>query len=175
MKRPGGSAYLIVNFLMFQVGWWLCVMGGSIWALTSSIVITLIHRWLTHDFHTDLRLAALLLGMGIIHDNLLSLSGLLLFPSAVAPVWILCLWWLLGLTLRHSLAFIYYRPALAVFGGALGAMLAYGAGVTVSSAAWGISPWLALTVIGTLWAVVLPLHLALARRWRWLSCADSYG
>lgn len=168
MKRPRGKIFLLLNFLLFQAGWWLCVLGGSAWALAGSIVITAIHMGLADNPRLDLRLATLMLGMGVLHDNLLAVSGLLLFPTALAPVWILCLWWLLGLTLRHSLDFIYRRPGLAAVGGALGAVLAYGAGVTFSSAAWGAGPLLALLVIGTLWLLVLPLHHALARRWRWI-------
>lgn len=168
MKKPRGSTFLVLNFVLFQAGWWLCVLGGSVWALVASAVITAFHLTLTDNPRLDLRMATLLLAMGVLHDNLLAVTGLLIFSSTLAPVWILCLWWLLGLTLRHSLSYFYRRPGLAAIGGALGAVLAYGAGVTLSSAAWGASALLALAIIGTLWLLVLPLHYALARRWRWV-------
>src|SRR5690606_26022465 len=98
-----------------------------------TLVVSVIHFHLSDDHYKDAMLA-----IGLIHDNFLALSGLINFNTPLAPLWVICLWWLLGLTLRHSVSYIYRRPLLAALGGAISAPLAYYAGVSLTSANWGM-------------------------------------
>lgn len=164
MISPGRPAFLLINFGLFQLGWWVCVLGGSYAALGVIIVVSSIHFALTDDRYKDAMLALLLLAIGIMHDNILVFSGLIIFTTDFAPLWILCLWWLLGLTLRHSVDYIYQRPLLAAIGGAVSAPLAYYLGVSLTSANWGMGATPALMAIGFLWLFILPFHWAIARR-----------
>ncbi|HEY7886246.1 MAG TPA: DUF2878 domain-containing protein [Cellvibrionaceae bacterium] len=146
------------NVVMFQVGWLICVLAGSIVALVFTLAVSAVHFSLIDNRRADLLMASVALAMGLIHDNAIMLSGIVDYHSVWAPVWILCLWWLMGLTLRHSLAFVYQRLWLSAPLGAFAAALAYLGGVRLSEASWVIEPMWGVLIIAIIWLGVLPLH-----------------
>lgn len=161
MIRRAGLPWLIANAAGFQAGWLICVLFGNVWAAVTVAVASAVHFALTPQRQLDLVSAGWALALGLVHDNLLGFAGLLEFGSPIAPVWLASLWWLLGLTLYHSLHFIHSRPWLASGAGAVSACFAYFGGVSLSQAQWGAPIPVVLGVIFALWLAVLPLH-------RWL-------
>lgn len=114
--------------------------------------------------------AAALTGLGC--DTLYIRLGLLDYAvpepwSGLAPYWILVMWANFGLTLNHSLRWLQNRLALAALLGALGAPLAYLAGVQLGAAVLTAPPALVYGAIALAWAVAAPALLALARWWRY--------
>ncbi|MDO3382497.1 DUF2878 domain-containing protein [Gilvimarinus algae] len=150
---------ILLNALMFQLGWLVCILFGSLYALIFTVAASLFHFWLFGNQRADWLYASIALFMGLLHDSLMLATGVFGFAGHfLPPVWLLCLWWLLGLTLRHSLYEIYRRPLLASLLGAVSAGFAYYAGVSLSPISWGTLGEAGVLIIAAAWLVVLPLH-----------------
>lgn len=154
---------IIANAAMFQLGWLICVMGPLALAVGYTLLAVAIHflNWGGH--RRDIIAVGLALGIGFIHDTALLVSGVLEYSSVIQPLWLMCLWALLGLTLNHSLQAIYNRPWLGAILGAISAPLSYIAGVAVSDVSWGLAQVTGASIIAAIWLVVLPLHWVLSR------------
>ena len=150
---------VLVNAALFQGGWFVAVLGGNLWAAMFTVVATGLHfYYLSDNPRADFSCASLTVIIGLIHDNVLAGLGVIDFSTTITPIWIACIWWLLGITLRHSLGFIYRRPLLSAVGGALSAPLAYSGGIYLSDALWGVSPVTGLLIISFVWLLILPAH-----------------
>lgn len=151
---------LLLNALIFQLGWFVCVLGGSIWALLFTLPVVALHLLKFPAGHKDGVALAVALALGLLHDNLLALIGVFVFAgeTQVSPPWLWCLWLLMALTFNHSLQWIYSRPWIAAVGGAIFGPLAYSAGVALSDIEWGLSPAQSVVSLVIVWLFVLPLH-----------------
>jgi len=161
----------IINAVMFQLTWLICVQGKSIWAVLVTLLALLLH-WryaVTNPREWQLWLAVFAVGFGV--DTALIAGGVLQFADAALtpPLWLSCLWLVFATTLLHSLSFLQRSLLLAAGLGAIGGPLAYYAGTQfagiglglVSSAGHG--PWAALLVLAVCWSLVTPLLVWLAR------------
>jgi len=161
MKLP----YWLINAIGFQLGWFVCVLLGTAFALVYTLVALFLHfRW-GPARPEDWLAVALALPMGVLHDNLLGYFGVLDYSAAsgsqLAPYWLLCLWVLMALTFHHALHWFYQRPWVLAVMSALGGPMAYFGGVMLSPVEWGVLPWQGLVVLVIIWVWLLPLH-------RWL-------
>lgn len=173
------------NALGYQAVWFSAVIGagrGLAWpGVAAAVVFALAHAALCPQppggRAADLRLMALALGCGLALDGGLALSGLARYaadatalPAGGAPLWILAIWVSFALTLRHSMAFLLGRPAMALVLGALGGPLAYlGAERGWQAVALAEPRWPAIAVLALGWAVVVPLLTTRALRWSGLA------
>lgn len=154
------------NAVLFQMGWFACVMGGdSLWLLVplAALVIHLlwISRWSDEG---RLILSVVLLGTTV--DSTLRWLGVFDFTDVapLIPLWLMLLWALLATTLRHCLAWSAKPWWLASILGGLGGPLSYYAGSQLAGVQFPYGPWPTLVGIGLLWALLFPaLHL-MARR-----------
>lgn len=155
----------IINLLIFQIGWVICVVGGSLWAVFFTVPALAFHSRFYPEGSKDALGIALMLIIRLCHDNLLAASGILVFNDSVfSPLWLWCLWLLLGMTLKHSLAWVYSRPWVAAIGGAVSGPLAYVAGVALSDAQWGVPIMQASVIMAGVWLFILPLHRFLVHK-----------
>lgn len=148
----------VANAVMFQCGWWVCVLGGTPWALAYAAFALGLHGFLFGAHRRDALAAGLAIGLGLLHDGLLIGTGLLTLPEGGLPLWLSALWLLLGLTLHHSARALYHRP---VWAGALGALLgpaSYTAGVALVGGHWHLPLWGLFAGLAGVWAILLPLH-----------------
>jgi Protein of unknown function (DUF2878) len=157
-----------INLVFFQLGWFAAILGGN---LTASLFILPALCW--HFFYSpcrrdDLLAVVICLVLGICHDSLLLNLHLLVIPQypIFPPLWLIMLWALLGITLNHSLRWIYERPMIAAVLGAIAAPLSYLAGVKLSDAEWAGSLSQAIFIIAIIWVFLLPLHRFLFLRLR---------
>lgn len=158
--------FTITNALLFQVGWFICILCGSFWAGIFTLAVLIFHFVISQRRVDDGIAVLIAVALGFIHDLLLLHTGQVLFVESVyfPPLWLVCIWVLLGITLNHSMVWIYTRPLWASLLGAIAAPLSYLAGVRLSSAEWS-SPMLeVLPIIAVMWLVVLPLHRFLSLR-----------
>lgn len=158
--------FTIANAVLFQVGWFVCILCGSLWAGIFTLVAIAVHFIISTQRSEDAIAVLIAIALGVFHDSLLLHSGQIQFAESayLPPLWLVCLWALLGITLNHSLVWIYSRPLWAALLGAMAAPLSYLVGVKLSSAEWS-SPLLeVLPIIAILWLVVLPLHRFLSLR-----------
>lgn len=151
--------FFIANLVLFQLGWFLAVFGGDA-ALLIIVPLILLHFLFSPSKSHDVLAVFLAVLFGLLHDSLLIYSGVLLIDSKSIspPLWLISLWALLGVTLLHSMKWIYERPLIAAVSGAIAAPLSYLAGVKLSPAEWGQPLTICLLAIALMWLLLLPLH-----------------
>ncbi len=156
----------IANGLVFQAGWLVCILFGSLWAAAFTLCALVLHFVFYTQRLKDTVALLLAVVIGLVHDLLLLHTGSILFVESVylPPLWLMCLWVLLGLTLNHSLSWIYSRPLWSGLLGAIAAPLSYMAGVKLSSAEWSSPILEVVPIIAALWLVILPLHRLISLR-----------
>ena len=158
---------LLLNALLFQLGWFLCVFAAQQpWLLLGVPLLLAIHlRWVA-GWHAEGRLLVSVLLSGAALDSTLLQMGVLDFAgdSLLLPLWLAALWLLFGTTLNHCLAWSARPWWLASLLGAVGGPLSYYAGSQLAgvSFAYGTAP----TLIGLalLWAMLFPLLHRVAQR-----------
>lgn len=171
---------VVVNFLMFQAGWFACVLlGASTRPWLGPVVVLLLlaaHLAASPDRSAEWRLMAWALLIGIVWENLLTLTGLTVYPTGqpfgrFAPVWILAMWPLLAMTLNASMRWLRGRALLSVLFGAIGGPLAFLAGERLGAVVFADTA-LAMAVLAVGWALLFPLLMALSGRTAGLGSAS---
>lgn len=163
----------VLNFLLFQVGWFGCVLsaaaGQPIWGALLSLFIISRHVWHASLPVTELKLivAAMLIGMA--WDSLLVWQNWLRYESGMvldntAPYWIVLMWALFATTLNVSLRWLKNRWIFAVLFGAIGGPLAYFAGQRMGAVIF-TDTTTALLILLMGWALLTPLLIAIAQRY----------
>jgi hypothetical protein len=162
----------LINFLLFQLGWFACVLGSAHlepWAGTGiALCIIAFHlaRVPQPKGEALLILAAALIGFA--WDSLLVALGWLGYPSGMllpntAPVWIVAMWMLFATTLNSSMGWMKAYKKLSVLLGALFGPLAYFAGARLGGVIL-LEPVYAMLALAAGWAALMPLLLVLAEQ-----------
>ncbi len=164
---------LLANVLLFQAGWFACVLGaanGAAW-LGPAVAAAAVGWHLARAAAP--RPEAALIGVaalaGLAFETALVHSGWLHFDpagmpfEALAPFWMVALWALFATTLNVSLRALHGRWRVAALLGAVGGPLAYAGGARLGALEW-VDATAALAAIGIGWAVLTPLLLLAARR-----------
>lgn len=163
----------ILNFVLFQVSWLICVLSGAAGNNLPAILMTMVFVLLHFRFfdwrYTDVRLIIAGLLVGVVLDTAYSASGLMAYSAQtlppVAPWWILCLWVNFMLTLNHSLSWLLERYWLAALLAGVGSPISYFAGQKLGALTW-LQPELLIIVAAMSWALAIPFLLVLANYWR---------
>ncbi len=158
----------LANAVLFQVGWFNCVLGGnSSWLLITCLVLC-IHFWLIGCWHTEGRLLMSALALGCVVDSAMIKLGVLDLGdvAGVIPLWLALLWPLLATTLGHCLAWTGKRWWLASVLGAIGGPFSYIAGSHLTYVRLPLGLWPSALVLAIVWAVVFPFLHWLAARFR---------
>jgi len=129
----------LANALLFQCGWFACVLGGdSLWLLVGLVVLAINLLWITSWSEEGQVILAVTL-LGTVIDTTLRTFGVFHFsmPGPLIPFWLILLWALLATTLRHCLAWSaqpWWRASLL---GAIGGPLSYYAGSQLAGVSFG--------------------------------------
>ncbi|WP_455208746.1 DUF2878 domain-containing protein [Kaarinaea lacus] len=161
---------LVINFVLFQLGWFACVIGAARqleWlAVLSIVLIIAIHLFLVKDRMRELQLILTAGMLGLVLDSALISLGVFTPASNlglhnIAPLWLISLWMLFGITLNHSLRWLQQRYIIAALMGFVFAPLAYWAGQRLGALSFppDHSPIFSLLVIGACWLLITPLLL----------------
>jgi Protein of unknown function (DUF2878) len=162
----------IVNFVLFQLTWFSCVLGAAndlIWPGAVSFGgMVAWHLGPGNQAHGDWGLLLVAALLGLILDSLWIQLGIVTYetplPSArLAPLWILLLWMSLALTLNHSLSWLLQKPGLAGALSAVASPVSYYAGERIGALTIHVDMWKATLILGLAWAACIPLLLRLAR------------
>jgi hypothetical protein len=164
---------MFLNFIMFQIGWLACVLGGAHgwpWlgvAVTAAIVA--VHLRQAARPQTEAVLIVLSGLLGFVADSLLTGMGLLRFSSGqfhphIAPYWMAALWMAFATTLNVSLRWLKPRLGLAALLGAVAGPLAYYGGAKLGGVAFA-EPLVSLIAVAGVWTLAMPLLLIIAARW----------
>lgn len=153
-------AFLIANAVLFQVGWFVCLLFGDFWAMCFTGAALLVHFVLSPCQREDALALVIALLIGLLHDSLLIACDYIRFVETIhwPPIWLVCIWALFGLTLNHSLRWLYQRFWLAAVLGIIAGPLSYLAGVALSTAEWNTTHERWVPLVAFMWLLVLPIH-----------------
>jgi hypothetical protein len=162
----------LVNFVLFQAGWFACVLGGAHgWPLAAvaaaGAVIGVSLCWFSADRMSDVRLLLMVALIGFCVDSInlwlgvFVLIGAPLFPH-LCPVWLVALWAVFGTTLRGSLGWLAGRYGLSALLGAVGGPLSYVGGAKLGAVTMPPDHTFSVVVLVVVWAAVVPLFIWLA-------------
>ena len=162
----------LLNYGLFQAGWFVCVLGAAAahpWiAAAVGLLLVLVHLTLVRNFAREslLLLASLLLGLLV--DGIHIRTGVLTFPiggfhPALPPAWILVLWLQFAMSLHYSLGWLNGRYILGALLGSVSGALAYWAGVRFGAAAFAADLVRCLVQIGLSWGLTMLILLHISR------------
>lgn len=164
---------MLQNFLLFQIGWFSCVIGGasSDYYLAGVVVVAAIialHLVRASNVRDEITLIVITTMLGTAWDSSLMLAGLFTFTNGVVfsglvPFWMIAMWALFATTLNVSMKWMKNRYLLAALFGAIGGPVAYYAGYRLGAVDLINAP-AALLAVGIGWAIIMPLLMALTTR-----------
>jgi hypothetical protein len=168
MHMPSVSVWrLVTNFVLFQAGWFTCLLIDNAWLYVIFTIILWVHfLWLVPKATVLFEMALLvkMLFVGLCVEVFYLQVGVLVQASGtlIPPVWLLMIWVLFATTLSHSLLWLRKKLYLAAVFSAVAAPLSYYAGVQLNaSISFHDNAWLSISIIALSWAVIFPL----AFRW----------
>lgn len=163
---------LLVNFVLFQLGWFACVLSASAGASWLGTIIALgicaYHLYTTVDFDKEFQLILVVLLIGFSWDSFLVQQGIFqfnsgMFYSSMAPHWIFAMWALFATTLNVSMRWLKGRYLVATALGAIAGPMAYLAGEKLGAVV--IAPGTeTLVTIAAGWAFILPAVVWMSTR-----------
>ena len=154
LRGPGGRNML--NALLFQLGWFACVLGGSTVAKVFLPLYLVVHFTWISAAPREWRFTALVVLLGVTLDVIAVSAGVFTVEAGgVLPFWLVALWVLFATLLPHGLSWLQGRPWLAAVAGAAGGTLSYVAGVRLGVAEATCLP-LAVGWWAIQWALLLP-------------------
>jgi hypothetical protein len=147
---------LIFNFLLFQTGWFICILLDTWIALASTFAILAIH-FRVMGCKVDILLIAASLPTGFVIDSTLQASGIIDYKASeiFQPIWLTCLWALFSITLNHSLKWVVDSFPAALIGGAIFGPLSYSAGAALGAATLPENTLLSFLVLSATWAALM--------------------
>ncbi len=171
-KNNMPKSQIISNFILFQIGWFACVIGAAKqlpWL--GVIVVAAIVVWhfsQSKQAKPELILLTLALVIGGIYDQLMLSSGLISYQAhgwlaSLVPAWILALWAVFVTVLNVSLRWMRNKWLVAILFGTIGGPLAYMAAEKLGAVSLNNLPasYVALAVG---WAILTPLLLVLSEK-----------
>jgi hypothetical protein len=163
---------MILNVVLFQLGWFACVLGAASGyaregAIAAALLVAL-HIARAARPKREAMLAAAAAVLGFLFESALVQAGWVRFEAGVlvegaAPYWMVALWALFATTLNESMRMLQTRPWIAAAFGAVGGPLAYYAGARMGALDL-VQPAAMLAALAVGWALATPLLLSLARR-----------
>ena len=164
---------MLQNFILFQIGWFSCVIGGASSTYYWSGVVVVagiiaVHLFRAHNVRDEVVLILVTTALGAAWDSAVLTAGLYIFANGVVfagvvPFWMIAMWALFATTLNVSMSWMKDRYLLAAVFGAVGGPVAYYAGHRLGAVEFS-DTLTALTVIGAGWAVIMPLLVLLSTR-----------
>ena len=128
---------------MFQTAWFSCVLSGAhqtplIAVAVASAVIAISLRMGRGNLCADLRLLAVVGGIGFCIDSMNLLAGVFAlngspWPMFICPPWLVLIWIVFGTTLRSSLGWLAGRYWLSAALGAVAGAPSYFAGAKLGA------------------------------------------
>lgn len=153
----------LINFLLYQLVWFLCVLWENNGALLALPVLG-VHLLLSPMRRADGRMMFVLLIIGAVVDGMLHRAGFFTFNVQALPIpfWLAVIWLALATLPHHSLAWLKGRPVLSAVLAAVGGPLAYWAGVRMGVAHFNLPLAASLALLAIIWSVLWPLVMHLA-------------
>ena len=163
----------LINYAIYQIGWFACVLGGAShrpWTgFSVAVVLIGVHLALSVERSVEFRLVVLATAVGAVLEMMQIAAGTYRFTSgtvinALPPPWLLAMWAQFATTFRFSLRSVITRPVPAMLFGAAGGPIAFLAGERLGAVT--LLPPLAygLLRLSVSWAIALIVFSAVVRR-----------
>ena len=172
MTAPGMSQ-VIVNFVLFQAGWFACVLGAAYgWPWIGTAAVAAIIAWhLCNAVQPaqEAKLIVLALLIGALWDSVLVMLGWIVYSAGTlvagaAPHWILALWALFATALNVSMRWLKQRLWLAVLLGAVCGPLSYWGALRLGAVQF-VDPLRIVIALALGWGLIMPALMLLSRRY----------
>ncbi len=163
----------LILYLAFNLVWLACALGAAQGynsvGVCAALLFVVGHLW-SRNWSRGEWLLIVAAGLaGAIAESVLGLAGVVhhnaaFAGGAVAPPWIIALWFAFGATITSSArALGAHAIVKAALLGALFGPLAYVAGARLGALTVGGPPWIAYAALSVVWAVAFPLLILLDR------------
>ena len=149
---------LVLNAVLFQLGWFACVFGAQRpWLLLVALACLAGHFLWVGSWRQEGRLVASVMLFGAALDSFLLNLGVFDFAgdSLLLPAWLALLWALFATTLNHSLAWTARPWWLGSMLGAVSGPLSYLGGAKLAGVGMPLGLWPTLLLLAGIWAVVM--------------------
>ena len=152
--------FVILNFVLFQITWFACVLGsakGYPWL--GAIVVMCFLIWHLSQAKPKLieaKWCLIALAIGTVFDQIILSLGIIQYHNngwsqSIVPAWILALWLAFALTLNVSMRWLRGKYLIALLFGAIGGPLAYIGAQKLGAVTLGEH---SLIVLGVGWALI---------------------
>ena len=166
------KSQLIINFVLFQIGWFACVLGAAKqlpWL--GVIVVTVIVAWhllQAKQAKPEIILLVLALVIGGMFDQLMLMNGLISSQAhgwsiSLLPAWILALWAVFVTILNVSLRWMRGKWLVAILFGAIGGPLAYIGAEKLGAVTLNALP-MSYVALSVGWGILTPLLLKVSEK-----------
>jgi hypothetical protein len=162
-----------INFLLYQTGWFACVLGAA-WdfqwlGVCIALCLVGIHFWLATDRTLQIKLALVATALGLLVDCTQLWAGVFTFSRGrvfawLPPPFMTVLWIQFATTFRYCMSWLSGRYRLSAAFGLLGAPLSFYAGERLGAIEFLSPRPLHFAVLGCLWSVVVPLLVYISDR-----------
>ncbi|SDS90217.1 Protein of unknown function [Halopseudomonas xinjiangensis] len=161
-------AKMIVNALLFQIGWFACLLGGTSWWLLLPLAVLVVHFTWISSWRDEGKLVITVMLAGGALDSFLLQMHLFRLPGDpdLVPLWLLLAWALFGTTLNHCLIWARRTWWLTASTGAIAGAFAYWVGAQLTDFRLGLGTTKTLAIVALIWAFLLPLLHGFARMYR---------
>lgn len=143
----------LVNFSLFVAGWWGALLYGNALALIALFLVLMLHFVMWRDMR-DIFVILGFIFCGFAVELAFMANGVLDYRSNLPPAWAICIWAMLGTTIRYSLGILVHKPVQAALTGLIVAPLFYLNSVHFGPASWGRPMWQCLLAIAAVWALL---------------------
>ena len=157
----------LINYMLYNVGWFACVLGGNFLAVPVTAGILYLHFNHVAEHRQEIYYIILVALIGLLVDNCIFALGALsnAIGTGYPPLWMLCIWVLFASLFNHSLAWLRGRYLLASMLGFIAGPMAYWSGAKLSDVSLAEPHIHSLLVIGSFWALAMPMVLALTYKY----------
>lgn len=155
----------ILNFSIYQIGWFACVLGAAhgdtVWLIIAALCVAF-HLVLAQPFKKQMLIVLVGALVGTIVEMLLIVFSVYRFPTpgispGLPPVWIVVMWMQFAALLPYCLAWLSRRYILAAVLGLVGGPLAFLGGERLGGVEFLAPRAVHLAALGCLWSGALPL------------------
>jgi hypothetical protein len=162
----------LANFVLFEAAWFACILGVAhgrpLWGTAAVVAVIAWHLAISARPAIELALVASLCVIGLAAESLVVAQGHVAYPAGqpvawLAPYWMVALWGEFAIALNVTLRWLKRRPLLALVLGAVFGPLSFLGGVRLGGARF-IDEAPALITLAVMWAVLMPLVMALSDR-----------
>jgi len=162
MKKD--TRYLnISNWILVQILWFACVIGGTRWALAVSTCYWISYFHYIGNLQKEWRSIMIIAGIGFGMDMLLSSIGIIEFNhTEIVPLWLMMLWLGFATLFHHGLEWLISKPFIAAALGAVTGPTTYLIGIHLSKSSLNTSLPLFISLYALLWALYIPWFLLIA-------------